>query len=92
MPKCMFHELTGLECPACGNQRALHALLHGNIKSAFSYNPLFVISLPYLFLLLVSAGNSDGKWKCVKDIVQNHIVVTIYLIAICVWWVVRNIV
>lgn len=89
-PKCMFHEITGLECPACGNQRALHALLHGNIKSAFSYNPLFVISLPYLFLLLISAGSTDGKLKRIKNVVQNHKVVLTYLILICVWWVVRN--
>ncbi|MDE7397749.1 MAG: DUF2752 domain-containing protein, partial [Muribaculum sp.] len=26
-PKCLFRQLTGLECPGCGSQRAIHALL-----------------------------------------------------------------
>lgn len=90
MPKCPFRELTGLECPACGNQRALHALLHGDFGKAFSYNPFFILSLPYLFLLCISAGGKKGRMKRIKEIVQNRKVVSVYLIAICVWWVVRD--
>lgn len=90
MPKCPFRELTGLECPACGNQRALHSLLHGNFSKAFSYNPFFIFSLPYLLLLCISSGSKKGRMKQIKEIVQNRKVVNVYLIAICVWWVVRN--
>ncbi|MBR6929357.1 MAG: DUF2752 domain-containing protein [Bacteroidales bacterium] len=82
--------VNGLECPACGNQRALHALLHGDIRKAFSYNPFFILSLPYLFLLCISAGSKTGRMKCIKEMVQNRKVVNIYLVAICVWWIVRN--
>ena len=46
-PKCLFHLLTGLECPGCGSQRALHSLLNGHIAAAFPYNALLVILLPY---------------------------------------------
>lgn len=90
MPKCLFWEITGLECPACGNQRALHSLLHGNFSKAFSYNPFFIFSLPYLLLLCISSGSKKGRMKQIKEIVQNRKVVNVYLIAICVWWVVRN--
>ncbi|MFD1140618.1 DUF2752 domain-containing protein [Larkinella insperata] len=49
-PPCPFKLLTGLECPGCGSQRCLHQLLHGRVGQAFSYNPLLVLSLPYLLL------------------------------------------
>ncbi len=45
-PGCLFHELTGLDCPGCGAQRALHQLLHGNLVAAIRLNMMFVVSLP----------------------------------------------
>ncbi|HUP47557.1 MAG TPA: DUF2752 domain-containing protein [Thermoanaerobaculia bacterium] len=39
-PPCVFHALTGLQCPGCGGTRALHQLLHGNIAAAFRLNPM----------------------------------------------------
>lgn len=45
-PPCMFHEITGLDCPGCGAQRALHQLLHGNLLAALHFNAMFVLSLP----------------------------------------------
>ena len=53
-PKCPFQLLTGLECPGCGSQRAIHALLHLDILSAFQYNALLIISIPYILLLLIA--------------------------------------
>lgn len=47
-PPCLFHEVTGLDCPGCGAQRALHQLLHGNIIAALRLNAMFVLSLPLL--------------------------------------------
>jgi hypothetical protein len=45
-PVCVFHQLTGLDCPGCGSQRALHALLRGNFITALHLNAMFVLSLP----------------------------------------------
>ncbi|MBK5720243.1 DUF2752 domain-containing protein [Dysgonomonas sp. Marseille-P4677] len=45
---CSFREITGLECPGCGGQRALHLLLHGDILNAFRYNIFFLVALPFL--------------------------------------------
>lgn len=50
-PTCMFHKLTGLNCPGCGGLRALHQLTHGNFVTAFHCNPLFVLLLPFLALI-----------------------------------------
>jgi hypothetical protein len=47
-PVCMFHSLTGLNCPGCGMTRALYALLHGNVRLALKDNALFVLALAAL--------------------------------------------
>lgn len=48
LPSCAFHEMTGLYCPGCGSTRALHYLLHGELREALRYNALFVLVLPLL--------------------------------------------
>jgi hypothetical protein len=54
MPPCLFHAVTGLNCPGCGSFRALHALLHGDILVAFDYNiAVMTVAVPlgaYFFL------------------------------------------
>lgn len=42
-PSCLFHKLTGLQCPGCGALRALHHLLHGEIWTALQFNALLVV-------------------------------------------------
>jgi len=47
-PKCVFYEATGYYCPGCGATRCAHHLLHGDVVTAFRFNPLLVLVLPYL--------------------------------------------
>jgi hypothetical protein len=47
-PPCPLYAATGLYCPGCGSTRAVHQLLHGHVAAAFGYNPLMVVSLPFL--------------------------------------------
>ena len=49
-PACLFHRFTGLNCPGCGGQRALHELLHGNFLVALRHNALLI------FLLTAGGG------------------------------------
>ena len=48
LPGCLFHSLTGFYCPGCGSSRALHQLLLGHIGAAIGFNPILVLSLPFL--------------------------------------------
>lgn len=50
-PACPLRELTGLDCPGCGGTRAVHAMLHGDLATAFDHNVLLTILVPLLALL-----------------------------------------
>ena len=58
LPKCMFHQLTGLYCPGCGATRALSALLHGDLKSSLHNNALLIPLGITLIILLAKPGIS----------------------------------
>ena len=47
-PQCVFHALTGWQCPGCGGTRALYALLHGRYAAAFRLNPAIFFYAPVL--------------------------------------------
>jgi hypothetical protein len=91
-PKCPFHQITGLDCPGCGSQRALYCLLHGNIKKAASYNLLLVISLPFLIVhfgyrISSIAFNEDTKWQ----IIYHPLTPKIIFVLVMLFWIVRNV-
>src|SRR5208282_3546182 len=47
-PVCLFHKLTGLNCPGCGGTRAAYQLLHGHLLNALRDNALFILTLAAL--------------------------------------------
>jgi uncharacterized protein DUF2752 len=40
IPLCLFHYLTGWDCPGCGLTRAFFALFHGNFSQAIRFNAM----------------------------------------------------
>lgn len=89
-PKCVFRLLTGYDCPACGSQRALHALLHGRLAAAFAANPFLVVSVPYVaavFCVSFGRGERLGRWR---GYVLHPLVLKLYVVLILAWWVLRN--
>jgi hypothetical protein len=60
-PVCPLHAATGLNCPGCGTQRALHALLHGHVGVALHDNAFAILALPvlvYAYLMWVGRAFS----------------------------------
>lgn len=94
MPRCLFYSLTGYMCPGCGSQRALHALLHLDIPSAFAFNPLMVISLPYVLLgVLLSFFDKDKTWvQWVRVNMFGIHAVCLWGLIIILYWILRNII
>lgn len=53
---CMFHLLTGFDCPSCGISRMGLALLDGNLALAWQANPVILCMLPFLLVLALRVG------------------------------------
>lgn len=51
---CTFYKETGWLCPGCGGQRALQALLHGNVLEALQYNGMIIIYFPLLAFMCIA--------------------------------------
>jgi len=59
-PLCLFHQLTGLNCPGCGGTRAAYQLLHGHFLNALRDNALF--------MLVLAALLAHGAWFVIRKI------------------------
>ena len=88
---CFFYQNTGIFCPGCGLQRALHAFFTGDFALAFSMNPLVFLALvilciDFLFLLL--------KWerlRLVPPIVNSHAALITIVVILVLFMVLRNV-
>ena len=91
-PKCVFHSVTGYQCPGCGTQRAIYSLVHGYILDAVKYNLLFVISLPYLFVgaILDLANPQNNIWAHFKEKFYSSNILIAIAIFIIFYWFFRN--
>jgi hypothetical protein len=90
--KCPWNLLTNTQCPACGFQRALHALLHGEMSKALAYNYFFILSIPYALLAIASTWyNFHHVFDKLKVVVFHHYTLYCYLILYFAWWIIRNI-
>jgi len=89
-PKCVFHSLTGMYCPGCGSQRALHSLLHLDLAGVVSYNFLF---LPAGFLLLYHYAhpllNRFLNWK-LPNLFYMKYTPWVFFVVVILFWVLRN--
>jgi len=88
---CIFYKLTGYQCPGCGTQRALHSLLHLNIKQAFLYNPMLFIAIPLIILLIyLEHFNGKNRFPKLHRTLSGKTFIMITLIFILIYWVGRN--
>ncbi|MDR1881409.1 MAG: DUF2752 domain-containing protein [Prevotella sp.] len=90
---CTFKGATGLECPGCGGQRALHFLLHGDIPEALRYNVFFVVAAPFLayFYYMAVKVYILGQKKRLKSFVFSPRFGYTLLIAVILFFILRNI-
>ncbi|MBR1594267.1 MAG: DUF2752 domain-containing protein [Alloprevotella sp.] len=91
-PKCIWKLLTGFDCPGCGFQRAIHAMLHGHFAEAAGYNLFLLFALPYLAAVVLSdwvlRGETALRWRRVT---HSSWLLWAYVVLFFAWWIVRNI-
>ena len=89
-PRCTFLTLTGLKCPGCGTQRAIHALLHGNFLEAVRFNAMMVASVPLLALYGYAEIVRKSKPRFYNKVNSTPIILTIFVLVV-LWWILRNV-
>lgn len=90
-PKCMFHTMTGLDCPGCGSQRMVHALLHGRWGEAWHQNAMLLVMTPLLLLMAYSAVLRRKMLRLYAVLNSPAMIVGITALLIA-WTVVRNLI
>ena len=89
-PACPFRALTGFTCPGCGSTRGLHRLLHGDVVGAFEFNPLLVLSLPFLLYALLRYTTAAVRGRPLpKHHVEAKYIWMLFAV-IMSFWVFRN--
>jgi hypothetical protein len=93
-PKCPVYTITGYKCPGCGSQRAFYNLFQGNLITAFRYNPLMFILVPYiLFGIYIEyiANLSNERIFRLRSIFYDKWAILILAIIIITYTIIRNI-
>ncbi len=89
-PRCLFHLATGLHCPGCGGQRAIHALMSGHVGAALGYNVLSVTLLPAAVAWWTASQLAPVRWRRWSDALPPR---TGQVVAVVVigFWILRNV-
>lgn len=93
MIPCLLYQWTGWQCPFCGGQRMIQALLHGEFVLAFYYNPLLIWALPLMLLALFRIFFpllSEQHPHATGKILFTDKALFFYLIICFLWGIIRN--
>ena len=89
-PHCPFLTLTGYKCPGCGSQRAIHALLHGDVVGAFRYNAMLLVAIPWIALCLFAESRRIRNPRLYVRL-NAPLLAWLLLVMILLWLLLRNI-
>ena len=65
---CLFKYLTGIDCPGCGFQRSVLALLQGDWHKSFLFYPS---TLPLLFIVAFTLADKRLKLDTEQELVKK---------------------
>ncbi len=91
MLKCPLYRTTGLYCPGCGSQRALHHLLHFDFLKAAQNNLLLLVGIlgaAYHYGIPIINTYLNKNFKSAFNKNKNILLVLIFF---NLFWVLRNI-
>ncbi len=89
-PSCPTRALLGIDCPACGTLRGLHALGHGQVGRALDHNVLLLLAIPIGLMAWWGWVRGALGWPVRAIAVPRWAVPTLIVVAL-VFTVLRNI-
>jgi hypothetical protein len=90
-PPCPVRYLTGWYCPGCGSLRAVHQLLHGNLRAAWALNPLTILLLPFLVYGTASRALFELRGRYLPRLFLPAIWIRVLCAVIILFGIARNI-
>ncbi|MDE6161123.1 MAG: DUF2752 domain-containing protein [Muribaculaceae bacterium] len=88
-PRCVLRAATGYDCPGCGTQRALHALLHGRLSEAWNFNPAAFVAVPLAAAYAVAEA-VPGRFARIERLLYRPAFIMAIAAAVTAWWILRN--
>lgn len=82
-PQCLFHRITGWDCPGCGSQRAIHAIACGRPGDAWHYNPALFFAIPIAILYIAA----PRRWR---PVLEHPATIGAIIAATVIFTVLRN--
>jgi Protein of unknown function (DUF2752) len=89
-PPCPVRYLTGFYCPGCGSLRAMHALLHGDLRRAWAMNPLMIVTLPFVTYGLVSAALLELRGRGLPEVMLPANLIRAFCVVVLLYGLARN--
>lgn len=89
-PACPFRSLTGFTCPGCGTTRALHQILHGHFATAFTLNPLLLLSIPFILFAFIRYSVIVMRGGVPRPNALPASVIYVIFFVILSFWILRN--
>lgn len=92
---CLFQQVTGISCSACGMTRAFHAICNFDFITAFHYN---ILSIPFFLFILSSSiilvyeffTNQYQYVPKLLEILSNKFVIVLISIFLLISFIVNN--
>lgn len=88
---CPFHHITGLHCPGCGSQRAVHDLLHLRLYEAIQHNAMLIL----VSIIIIGKGYALWSKKYFTtyyyDLTGQSWFTYLVVVAVLLFWILRNI-
>lgn len=79
---CFFKSHFGIDCPGCGMQRSLMALLKGNVIESFQCHAAvipFIITVILLIVQLIIKHEKGGRWVMWAFVATTIITIAQYI-------------
>jgi len=88
-PACIVKKATGFDCPGCGSQRAIHALLQGQLLDAWRFNALMLMLTPLAIAAIIIEAWRE-RWPRIHRIMSSKWTAATIIAVITLWTIIRN--